>query len=384
LKLTVLKYQILSQTNLSLGMKIREIIHHLEMIAPPALQESYDNSGLITGDAFLDCTGVLVSLDATEEVVLEAVSRGCNLVISHHPIVFSGLKKLTGRNYVEKTVITAIRHNIALYAIHTNLDNVSIGVSGKMADLLQLGNRRILQPKPGLLKKLYTFVPHAQLQQVSTALFAAGAGHIGDYSECSYTVAGTGTYLPGEGTNPYAGKQGTRHEEPETRLEVIYPVWLESQVIVALKASHPYEEVAFDLVSLSNVHEAVGSGMIGELPAEVTESEFLGLLKTVFGLKVVRHTPFTGRMVRSVALCGGAGSFLVSRALQLNADVYITGDIKYHEFFDADGRMLLADIGHFESEQFTVDLLYDILAEKFPTFAVFKTGVNTNPVKYYI
>lgn len=365
-------------------MQIRDIIRELEKKAPLSLQESYDNAGLLTGNADWECTGVLCTLDATEAVILEARERGCNLVVAHHPIIFGGLKKLNGKNYVERTVITAIKNDIAMYAIHTNLDNVLDGVNDRIADRLGLTNRRILSPKAGQLMKLYTFVPHAQANQVREALFAAGAGHIGEYSETSFNSEGTGTFKGSENTNPFAGQPGKRHEEKEVKIEVILPAYLQPSVVKALWEAHPYEEVAYDLVSLSNDNQLVGSGLLGELPEALDETGFLHMLKTSFELKMVKHTPLLGKKIKKVAVCGGSGSFLSGKALAAGADVYVTSDIKYHEFFDANDRILLADIGHWESEQFTTDLLVEILQAKFPTFAVLKSGVKTNPVHYFL
>ncbi len=365
-------------------MQIKEITAFLESLAPLAYQESYDNAGLITGSGEWNCTGVLVSLDATPEVIEEAASRGCNLVVSHHPIVFGGIKKLNGKNYVEKAVILAVKQDIALYAIHTNLDNVLEGVNGRIASLLGLEKVQVLSPKAGFLKKLITFVPGSHLDAVRDALFEAGGGEIGRYSECSFTVGGTGSYRPGSGTRPFAGTPGQRHLEPEMRLELIYPAPLETALLRALRSSHPYEEIAFDLVPLSNVFNGLGAGCWGELPQAMEPADFLGWLKTVFRVPVIRHSAAGKKPIKRVALCGGAGSFLVNNALGINADAYITADLKYHEFFDANDRILLADPGHFETEQFTIDLLYDVLAGKFPTFAVFKTVLRTNPVNYYI
>jgi dinuclear metal center YbgI/SA1388 family protein len=365
-------------------MHIAAIIAYLESIAPPSLQEAYDNAGLLTGDAAWECTGALCTLDVTEEVILEAIARHCNLVVAHHPIIFSGLKKLNGKNYVEKTIITAIKHDIAIYAIHTNLDHVIAGVNGKMADKLGLVKRSMLLPKPATLKKLFTFVPLTHSEKVRDAIFAAGAGHIGQYSESSFGVEGTGTFKGGEGTNPFVGEPGKRHEERELKLEMIFPAWLQTAVVRALIATHPYEEVAYDVVDLANTHPGIGSGLWGELPDPVEERTFLSLVKQQFGLTVIRHTPLLDRPIRKVALCGGAGSFLVSKALAAGADIYITADMKYHEFFDANGRMVIADIGHFESEQFTADLLLSVLQEKFTTFAVLKSEVKTNPVHYFV
>ena len=365
-------------------MKIQDITSFLETIAPASLQESYDNAGLLTGNPCWDCTGIITTLDATEAVVLEAIEKKCNLIVAHHPIIFSGLKKITGKNYVEKTIIAAIKNDIAIYAIHTNLDNVLTGVNGKMADQLGLVNRQILQPKKGIIKKLVTFVPVAQAEEVCNALFVAGAGHIGNYSECSFSAVGEGTFKGGTGTDPFVGKPGQRHIEQELKLEMIYPAWVENELVKTLKAVHPYEDAAYDIFLLDHKYQDVGSGLTGELPEAVTELEFMQQLKKAFGLMVIRHTPLSNRPVKKIALCGGAGSFLIGAAVAAGADFYITGDVKYHEFFDADSKLVIADIGHFESEQYTIDLLFDILREKFPNFAVLKTGVKTNPVNYFV
>ncbi len=364
-------------------MKIQDITTFLEKLAPPILQEAYDNAGLLTGNGSWECTGVITTLDATEEIVLEAIKKNCNLIVAHHPIVFGGLKKLTGKNYVEKTVITAIKYDIAIYAIHTNLDNVKNGVSGKMADKIGLINREILQPKKNFLKKLVTFVPNSDAEKVKDAILNAGAGQIGDYSECSFSSQGEGTFKAGENTNPYVGDIGVRHKESEIKVETVFPAWLQHDICKALNEAHPYEVVAYDIYNLDNVHQGIGSGMIGMLEKEQTEEEFLKFLTMAFELKVIRHTPLTGKMVKKVALCGGAGSFLIANAVAAGADFYITGDVKYHEFFDANAKLVIADIGHYESEQYTIDLLFDILREKFPNFAVQKTGLNTNPVQYF-
>ena len=365
-------------------MKIRDVIATLESLAPLSLQEGYDNAGLITGDENANCTGILISLDATEPVVDEAVKRGCNLVVSHHPIVFSGLKKITGKNYVQKTVIKAIRNDIALYAIHTNLDNILNGVNGRIAGLLDLKNISVLAMKENQLRKLYTFVPAANAGKVRQAIFDAGGGHIGNYEECSFNAEGIGTFKGGANTDPYAGKPGELHHENEIKVEVIFPAWLEARIIKSLLTTHPYEEVAYDVVKLDNKFSSIGSGIIGELAQPMDESGFLKTLKEKFNLRVIKHTQLKNEQVRKVAICGGAGSFLISSALAAGADFYITSDVKYHEFFDANDKMVIADIGHYESEQFTINLLQEFLEQKFPTFAVLKTEVNTNPVRYFL
>lgn len=365
-------------------MKIREIINVLEITAPLQLQETYDNAGLITGQPGWDCSGIIVSLDATEEVVLEAIEKKFNLIVAHHPIIFGGLKKINGKNYVEQTIITAIKNDIAIYAIHTNLDNVLHGVNSAIADKLGLINRTVLSPKNGTLKKLYSFVPAAHADKVRSAVFAAGAGHIGNYSECSFNAAGQGTFKPGQQTNPFVGEQGKLHVEEEVKMEMIFPAWLEKKIVPALLAAHPYEEVAYDIVSLENKPSGTGSGLIGELTTPLLEEVFLQLLKAQFGLSVIRHTHLLGRPVKKVALCGGAGAFLIGAAASAGADFYITADVKYHEFFDAGNQLVIADIGHYESEQFTIELLFADLTQKFPTFAVLKTEVKTNPVRYFL
>jgi dinuclear metal center YbgI/SA1388 family protein len=364
-------------------MQIAEIISFLESLANPSLQEHYDNAGLITGNPGWECKGITCSLDATEDVVKEAIAKNCNLIVAHHPIIFGGLKKINGKNYVEKTVIKAIKNDIAIYAIHTNLDNVIDGVNGKMAKMIGLQKLSILSPKENTLRKLFTFVPVDKAGEVRNAIFAAGGGQIGNYSECSFNAEGTGTFKAMTGADPYVGDIGKRHQEKELKVEVIIPAHLEGKIVAAMKAAHPYEEVAFDTVALSNKHPQTGSGVLGELAQPIEEKTFLDQLKSIFKLSIIRHTQLTGRPIKKVALCGGAGSFLISSALRSSADIFITSDMKYHEFFDANGRMVIADIGHYESEQFTISLLQEVLEQKFPTFAVLKTEVRTNPVYYF-
>ena len=365
-------------------MKIKELLAVIESFAAPELQEQYDNAGLLTGNVSWECSGVLCSLDVTIDVIHEALQKKCNLIIAHHPIIFSGLKKLNGKNYVEQVIIEAIKNDMAIYAAHTNLDNVVLGVNGKIAAMIGLKDQTILQPKQRVLRRLITFVPVDKAEEVRQAVFDAGAGHIGKYSECSFNSEGNGTFKAEEGAEPYVGEIGKRQEEKETKIEIVYPVYLEQQVVKALIDNHPYEEVAYDIFTMENVHYGIGSGIIGTLAQPMDEGAFLKKLKDVFHCSVIKHTALLGKPVQKVAICGGAGSFLTKKALQQGADFYITSDVKYHEFFDAEGKMVLADIGHYESEQFTVELLHDLLAQKFPTFAVLKTGVNTNPVKYFV
>jgi dinuclear metal center YbgI/SA1388 family protein len=363
---------------------LKEILDVLEQLAPSSYQENYDNAGLITGNLLQECTGIVCTLDATEEVILDAKQKGYNLVVAHHPIIFNGLKKITGKNYVERAVIAAIKNDIAIYAVHTNLDNLLTGVNGRMADKLGLQNRKVLLHRQNNLMKLIVFVPVDEAEKVRNAIFTAGGGNIGKYSECSFNIRGTSTFTPGEGTNPHTGEVGKRETTDEEKIEIIFPVYLKEKLINAMTEAHPYEEVAYDLVALNNYFQEVGSGLIGELTSEMDENEFLQFVKNGFELQVIRHTPLLNRKIKRVALCGGAGSFLIKRALSAGADIYITADVKYHEFFDAESRMIIADIGHWESEQFTVDLLHDVLQSKFPTFAVLKSEVGTNPLNYFI
>lgn len=362
---------------------IKDIVSVLENLAPPVYSESYDNTGLLCGNSDWKCNGAIIALDCIETVIDEAISLGCNLVIAHHPTVFSGLKKITGNNYVERTIIKAIKNDIAIYAIHTNLDNVYHGVNLKICEKLGLKNTRILQPKRGALSKLVTFCPKDKSAQVLDALFAAGAGEIGNYSECSFNLDGTGTFKGNEQADPYVGEKGKRHHEHETRIEVIFESVKQSSVMSALHNSHPYEEVAYYLTKLENEFQSVGSGMMGEFEKPLSEDQLLKLLYTAFSLKVIRHTALTGAEIRQIAVCGGSGSFLLKNALNAGAQAFITADFKYHQFFDAEEKILIADIGHYESEQFTGELIANELRKNLPTFALHLTKQHTNPVHYY-
>ncbi len=362
---------------------ISHIVQYLEAWAPAAYQESYDNAGLITGDMHWPVTGALLSLDATEEVVDEAIERGCNLVIAHHPIVFKGLKKINTRSYVGRAIVKAIKHDIALYAIHTNLDNVTNGVNFHIARRLGLQNIRILAPKKQLLQKLVTFVPQENTDSVLAALHQAGAGQIGNYNNCSFRVSGTGAFTPNEAANPHIGAANRREEVTEERIEVLFPAFLSGKVIQALRQAHPYEEVAYYLTNLENENQEVGSGAVGELTEPLAEMEFLQRLKNAMQTGCIRYTALRDKPVHRVAVCGGTGSFLTGEAIRAGADLFVTADVKYHEFFDAEGRIVIADIGHYESEVFTKELIYTYLSEKFPNIALHLSDVVTNPIKYF-
>ncbi|MEN9700215.1 MAG: hypothetical protein RLZZ301_1413 [Bacteroidota bacterium] len=363
-------------------MRLHEICDFLEQQFPLALQESYDNSGLLYGRLDWEIHGALLCLDSTEAIVDEAIANKCNLIIAHHPIVFKGLKSLTGRTYVERVVEKCIQHRIALYAIHTNLDNHPAGVNAAIGQRLGLENLRILSPMKQQLSKLITYVPNTHLAQIDEAVFSAGAGHIGNYTACHFRSEGIGTFQPLDGAKPRIGKVNERSQVEELKIEYLVPNFALASVVRALKKAHLYEEVAYDIVALSNVHQDFGAGMIGNLPEEMPAIEFLKKVKRDFECGCIRHTPLSDKPIKKVAFCGGAGSFLLPDAIKAGADIYITGDFKYHEFFDAENQIVIADIGHYESEQFTSAWLAEKIKENFPNFALRLTKLNTNPINY--
>ncbi len=363
-------------------MQIQDIISYLESIAPLSLQESYDNSGLIVGNKNSTVSKVLISLDVTEEVVQEAMDKSCELIIAHHPIVFTGLKKFNGKNYVERTVIKAIKNDVAIYAIHTNLDNVAQGVNHEIGKRLGLKNLQILDPKPNSLKKLVSFVPLSHKDKVLNALFSAGAGVLGNYSEASFQSEGIGTFKANSEAKPYVGNAGKRHEEKEARVEVLMKSAIQGDVLMALMNSHPYEEVAYEVYPIENKDNSVGSGMVGELEEEMDAMEFLQKIKNTMGAESLRFTKLHKKKVKKIAWCGGSGSFLLSKAIAAKSDLFMSSDFKYHQFFDADNQIIIADIGHYENEQYTIDLIANELKKKFSSFAFLLTDTNTNPINY--
>lgn len=364
-------------------MKIKAICELIEDLAPLPYAEDFDNVGLLVGDAGKEATGVLVTLDTLEHVVDEAIEKKCNLIVSFHPIIFKGLKKLTGANYVERVVMKALQNDIAIYAIHTALDNVPQGVNRGICDQLGIGDPRILIPKKQSLLQLTTYVPTEHADALREALFASGAGSIGNYRNCSFSLQGKGSFEAQEGANPTLGEIGKTHYEEEEMVRVVLDKKDRKTVLNALFATHPYEEVAYELTRLENERQDVGMGMIGTLADEMTETEFLNLLKEKMHTPVVRHSELRQKPVKKVAVLGGSGAFAIPAAKQAGADVLVTADLKYHDFFSAEGNILLADIGHFESEQFTKSLLVDYLKKKIPNFAISLSESITNPIKYY-
>lgn len=365
-------------------MQVKDVMAAIEHVAPTIYQESYDNCGLQIGNASAIVTGVLIALDVTEEVIDEAVQRNCNMVVAHHPLIFSGLKRIIGRNYVEKIVQKAIKNDINIYAAHTNMDNMYAGVNGKIAQKLMLQNTKILQPKTNILSKLYTYAPHTAVDDVREALFAAGGGNISKYKECSFNTNGAGTFRAREDANPAIGQAGGKREwVEEVKIELIVEKHAESKVLDALRQIHPYEEVAYELIPLPNPHQEIGAGMIGDLLTAMTYDGFMNMLKKQMKADCIRHTATSNKRVSRVAVCGGSGSFLLKDAISAGADVFVTADFKYHQFFDAEGKIVIADIGHYESEQFTSEIFEEILNKNFPTFAILLSNINTNPVKYF-
>ncbi len=364
-------------------MKLNQLINKLDQWAPLSLQESYDNSGLLVGDPNQEINSILISLDIIEKTIDEAILGKFDLILSHHPIIFKGLKSLTGKTPEERAIIKAIQHNIAIVAMHTNLDNVLHGVNAKISEKLSLKDTQILAPISGNLKKLVVFIPENHLNEFRQAIFKAGAGHIGGYDQCSFGAPGTGTFRGGENAKPYVGEIGQLHQEEEVRFESIFPHYLQGKIIQAIHKNHPYEEPAYDIFSLENKNHQTGAGMIGELEHAMDEITFLRYLKENMQTKCIRHTSIGSKQIQKVAFCGGSGSFLIGAAKRQNADVFITGDVKYHDFFMADKHMMIADIGHYESEQFTKELLYDFLMENFSKFAVQISEHQTNPINYF-
>ena len=364
-------------------MIVQDVINHLEELAPLSYAEDFDNVGLLVGDRNAKVKGILVTLDTLEEVVDEAIQNNCNLIVSFHPIIFSGLKKITGKTYVERVVLKAIKNEISIYAIHTALDNSSVGVNNMICEKLNLLNRQILIPKNNTIKKLTTYVPKSEAEVLRNALFAAGAGNIGNYNNCSFNTEGIGTYKGNEKSNPTKGRKGETHYEEEVQVSMIFERNIEQRVMNALFKTHSYEEVAYEVVTLENSNQNIGMGMTGEFKTEIDEDDFLSILKTTFGSKCIRHSSLINKRIKKVAVLGGSGSFAIQQAISTGADAFVTSDLKYHDFYKAEGKILLVDIGHYESEQYTKNLLVTHLTKKITNFAIILSKINTNPIKYF-
>ncbi|WP_224483563.1 Nif3-like dinuclear metal center hexameric protein [Robertkochia aurantiaca] len=363
-------------------MIIKDVMTLMQSWAPLNYAEDFDNVGLLVGDPDRELKGILVTLDTLEATVDEAIEKNCNLIISFHPIIFKGLKSLTGKTYVERTVIRAIQNDIAIYAVHTALDNHFQGVNAMICNKLGLINRKVLIPQQHTIKKLQTYVPDDHAESLRTALFEAGAGNIGNYDHCSFNLQGTGTFRGGEGSDPVVGKKGELHFEKETQLNITYPKHAEGRILKALKETHPYEEVAYEIYGLDNSNQHIGLGMTGDLPEAMNESSFLKDITQQMNTPGLRHSALRSKPVKKVAVLGGSGAFAIEQAIAAGADVFVTADLKYHDFYRAEGKIVLADIGHYESEQFTKELIVKYLTKKITNFAVVLSTCNTNPVKY--
>ncbi|WP_353102410.1 Nif3-like dinuclear metal center hexameric protein [Myroides odoratus] len=363
-------------------MKVKNIIPILEELAPLGYAEDFDNVGLLVGSPEQEVSGILVCHDALENVVEEAIAQNCNFIVCFHPILFSGLKKITGKNYVERAVIKAIKNDIAIYAIHTALDNHQEGVNKIFCMTLGLEQTRILIPKEQYIQKLVTYVPIQHTEKVRQALFAAGAGAIGNYDHCSFISEGKGSFRGNEHSNPVIGQAGVEEIVEEHKVEVTYEKHLQGKVLSALFQAHPYEEVAYEVYNLANKLQNVGMGMIGELKEPMDEIAFLQMVKEKTGTGGIRHSALLNKPIQKVAVLGGSGSFAIKAALQQKVDAFITADLKYHQFYEAENQLVLADIGHFESERYTKNYIVEFLSKKMPNFAVILSTVNTNPVNY--
>lgn len=365
-------------------MTISKVISEIEKRIPIQQAEDFDNVGLLCGLREREVSGILICHDALENVVDEAISKNLNLIVTFHPIIFSGLKSLTGKNYVEKAVLKAIENKIAIYAIHTAFDNDFFGVNFGICEHLGLKNQKVLMPKANNLKGLEVYVPVEHSEQLKEALFKAGAGNIGFYDECSFTINGSGTFKPNEGSNPFSGTKNIRENANENLITVIFEGYKQNQILSAMKTAHPYEEVAHRIISLDNENQYVGLGRFGELENEMEEEDFLQLVKEKFDLKVIRHSSFNNKKIKRVGVLGGSGASGIKAAMSNKCDAYLTGDVKYHDFFQSESKMLICDIGHFESEQLVTTQLFEILSEIFPKFAISKSVEKTNPVNYFL
>ena len=364
-------------------MLVKDISSCIEKMAPLSYQEPWDNCGLLVGNSQQTVRKVLLTIDVTEAVVAEAIDVQAQMIVSHHPLILSGIRQLTGSTDAQRAIALAIKNDIAIYAAHTNMDTAPGGVSHRMAAKLSLTNLQVLSPQGSGLQKLVAYIPANHFEQVRQAVFDAGAGHIGNYDSCGYGVEGKGSFRALDGANPFVGQKGTLHTEPEIRFETVFPSYLSRQVVTALIDAHPYEEPAYDVYALQNTDTSVGLGVVGVLPSTMNERDFLHQLKEIFHAPTIRHTNLKGKEILKVALCGGSGSSLLAKAVRCKADVFVTADFKYHQFADAEQDILVADIGHFESEQFTKEIFHEVLMKNFPTFAVHFSNIKTNPINYF-
>ncbi|MGC4129747.1 MAG: Nif3-like dinuclear metal center hexameric protein [Bergeyella sp.] len=365
-------------------MTIKEFVSGFQELIPLQQAEDFDNVGLLCGNPDREVTGILICHDTLEAVVDEAVAKNTNVIVAFHPIIFSGLKSITGKKYVERAVLKAMENKIAIYAVHTAFDNDYFGVNYGICQALELVNQKVLMPKKSSLQQLSVYVPKEYSEKVKEALFKSGAGNIGFYDECSFSIPGEGTFRPLKGSSPFSGAENIRENADEVMLSVIFESYKKNAVLNAMRNAHPYEEVAYQVYQLENENQFSGLGRFGDLPAEMDETNFLNFVKKTFNLQVIRHSGTNGKKIKRVGVLGGSGASGIASARNSGCDAYLTGDVKYHEFYQSEGKMLICDIGHFESEQFVTQQLFELLSEKFPKFAILKSNITTNPVNYFL
>jgi dinuclear metal center YbgI/SA1388 family protein len=331
-------------------MDVRSIIGILERWAPRDVAMQDDNPGLQCGSVADPVRGILVSLDADLPVIQEAVRKRRTMIVTHHPFLFRPLRSIDTGSERGKIIELLLRHRISLYAAHTNLDFSAGGTSHALAEALGVTHPVFLRRSHRLQKKIVTFVPPEHVDRIAQAMAAAGAGILGDYDECSFRVEGIGTFRGNEKSSPTVGKRGRRERVRETRLEMVVAGRQLEQVIGALQKEHPYEEVAYDVFPCENVSTTHGAGVVGSLRRPVALGTFLLRAKRTLGVKALRYTGNPARRVRTIAVCGGSGAELLDDALAAHADVFLTADVKYHDYQRARGKIALVDAGHFETE----------------------------------
>jgi dinuclear metal center YbgI/SA1388 family protein len=366
-------------------MIVKNLIKHIETWAPPGIAWEKDNVGLQLGSTQSQITNVLLCLEVDSKVVDDAIKKRCNLIISHHPLIFTPLKSITDRDNQSDLIKKIIKNDINVFSAHTNLDFAKDGVSFQLAKKLKLQQIRFLKNLSSNQYKIVVFVPEKFVEKVASAMHIAGGGQIGDYSNCSFRIVGQGTFKGSNSTNPFVGIKGNLEYVREIRLEMIANSFDLPKILSAMKESHPYEEVAYDLYKLNNENVNFGMGAIGVLNQSMTKEEFLFYVSKSLKIKNFRYNSGKKNKIRTVAVCGGSGSDLADEAIKQNADAFITADVKYHKFQDVQNKILLIDAGHYETEIFILDELKRRI-QKFLNNGnnkVYKYKGSTNPIIFY-
>lgn len=365
--------------------KIKEVLQAMDAICSESIQESWDNSGLQWGDDSETVKGVIVSLDVTMDVINEAIDCGCNLIIAHHPLIFGPLKQVRKNGTeVERLAYHCIQNSIAVYAAHTNWDKVAQGVSWVMAKRIGLLNEEILQPEKDGLCNLKVMGTPRDIAEIRKAWFNAGIGNVGEYSNCSFTTDGWGTFEPSESANPSVGEKNKTEFLRENAIEILCTKKDVSKALAIATETSSYETIAHSIIPLKNTNDTLGFGCIGELKEALSLSDFLALCKEKYACKVVRYNPSEKiKNIKTVAVCGGSAIDFLPTAIARKADAYITADVKYHQFMLADDALTLVDVGHYESEIWAMEYLTHLISEKFHNFAIRLTTINTNSVRYF-